>query len=236
MNKMPSTVTDLVANLSEQLQGGLIVSCQALVDEPLHGAPIMARMAVAAAQGDAVGLRANSPPDIRAIRAAVDLPLIGLYKDGSQGVYITPTFVHAKAVVEAGADVVALDATTRPRPGGATLAEIIERIHAELARPVLADVSTAEEGVAAQAAGADFVSTTLSGYTAYSPQLTGPDLALVRALAERLAVPVLAEGRIHTPADARLALEAGAWAVVVGGAITRPQQITARFVAGMAGK
>ena len=194
-----------------QLRGGLIVSCQALAGEPLHG-----------------------PEDIRAIRAAVPLPLIGLYKDGTAGVYITPTLEHARAVAIAGADIVALDGTQRPRPNGETLESIVSAIHAELGNLVLADVSTREEGVAAQAAGADLVSTTLSGYTPYSPQLDGPDLALVQALARELSVPVIAEGRIRTPAEARAALEAGAFAVVVGGAITRPQWITAQFVAGLA--
>ena len=219
--------------ISERLRGGLIVSCQALDDEPLHGAEIMARMALAAWQGGAVGIRANGPEDIRAIRAVVPLPLIGLYKDGTVGVYITPTFDHARAVADAGADIVALDATLRPRPKGERLAAIIAAIHAECGKPVLADISTVDEGLAAVVAGADLVSTTLSGYTPYSPQQEGPDLDLVRALAARLAVPVIAEGRIRTPAEARAALDAGAFAVVVGGAITRPQIITASFVAGL---
>ncbi len=223
----------LAHEIIERLRGGLIVSCQALEDEPLHGAEIMARMALAAWQGGAVGIRANSPEDIRAIRALVPLPLIGLYKDGTEGVYITPTLDHARAVADAGADIVALDATPRPRPKGEQLAAIIAAIHAECGKPVLADISTVDEGLAAVAAGADLVSTTLSGYTPYSPQQVGPDLDLVRALAARLSVPVIAEGRIRTPAEARAALDAGAFAVVVGGAITRPQSITASFVAGL---
>lgn len=216
-----------------RLRGGLIVSCQALPHEPLHGSEIMARMALAAWQGGAVGIRANTPQDIRAIREAVPLPLIGIYKDGDAAVYITPTLEHGRAVARAGADIVALDATSRPRPDGRTLAETIAALHAEFAIPVMADVSTFDEGLAAVEAGADLVSTTLSGYTPYSPQQEGPDLALVAALAERLTVPVIAEGRISTPALARAALEAGAFAVVVGAAITRPQWITARFVAAL---
>ena len=223
----PASLDQLIA----QLRGGLIVSCQALPDEPLHGAAIMARMALAAWEGGAVGIRANGSDDIRAIRAAVPLPLIGLYKDGATGVYITPTLEHARAVVTAGADIVALDGTQRPRPNGEQLESVIAAIHAEFGKPVLADVSTFQEAVAAQAADADLVSTTLSGYTPYSPQLEGPDLALVRALATELTVPVIAEGRIRTPAEAGAALAAGAFAVVVGGAITRPQWITAQFVA-----
>lgn len=216
-----------------RLRGGLIVSCQALPHEPLHGAEIMARMATAAWQGGAVGIRANTPADIRAIRAAVPLPLIGLYKAGDAEVYITPTLEHARAVVEAGADIAALDATARPRPDGRTLPEVIAALHAEFGIPVMADVSTVEEGAAAVRAGADLVSTTLSGYTPYSPQSAAPDLALIAALARCVAAPVIAEGRISTPEMARAALEAGAFAVVVGAAITRPQWITAQFVAAM---
>ncbi len=216
-----------------RLRGGLIVSCQALPHEPLHGAEIMARMAVAAWQGGAVGIRANTPADIRAIRERVPLPLIGLYKAGDADVYITPTLEHARAVLEAGADIVALDATGRPRPDGRSLAEVIAALHGKYGAPVMADVSTLEEGMTAADLGADLVSTTLSGYTPYSPQQAGPDLALVAALAARLSVPVIAEGRIATPAQARAALEAGAFAVVVGAAITRPQWITTQFVAAM---
>ena len=229
MRALQPAETSLIASL----RGGLIVSCQALAGEPLHGAAIMARMAVAAQQGGAIGIRANGSEDIQAIRAAVPLPLIGLYKDGSEGVYITPTLAHARAVAEAGADIVALDATQRPRPNGEQFGAIVAAIHAELRKLVLADVSTVEEGLAAEAAGADLVSTTLSGYTSYSPQLEGPDLSLVKALAARLNVPVLAEGRIRTPDEARSALDVGAYAVIVGGAITRPQVITAYFVDGM---
>lgn len=221
------------SGLIEQLHGGLIVSCQALPGEPLHGPEIMARMASAAWRGGAVGLRANGPEDIRAIRAAVPLPLIGLYKDGAEGVYITPTLEHARAVAEAGADIVALDATRRPRPGGARLEALIAAIHSDFRKLVLADVSTLEEGLAAQAARADLISTTLSGYTPYSPRMEGLDVGLVRELAGRLDVPVIAEGRVRTPDEARAALEAGAFAVVVGAAITRPEWITRRFVAGL---
>lgn len=218
-----------------QVRGQLIVSCQALPDEPLYGAEIMARMALAAQIGGAKAIRANTPPDIAAICAIVDLPIIGLYKDHIPGyeVYITPTLVHAMAVVEAGAHLVAIDATNRPRPQGGSLADFIAAIHEELTCPVLADVSNVDEGLAAEAAGADLVSTTLSGYTATSPDLPGPDLDLVRQLAGRLHVPLLAEGRYHTPQQVLQALDFGALAVIVGGAITRPQEITRRFVAAL---
>jgi putative N-acetylmannosamine-6-phosphate epimerase len=217
-----------------RVRGGLIVSCQALDDEPLHGSPIMARMALAAQQGGAVGIRANGPDDIRAIRHAVPLPIIGLYKEGKEGVYITPTFDHARAVAQAGADVIAIDATERPRPGGETLAELIQRIHAELNRPIMADVSTLAEAQAAAAYGADLVGPTLAGYTPYSPPADDP-LILLRAIAAASPVPVIAEGRISTPEQARAALATGALAVVVGSAITRPQWITARFAQALTG-
>lgn len=214
----------------EQVRSGLIVSCQALPNEPLHGAHMMGRMALAAWLGGAVGIRANGADDIQAIRKTVQLPIIGIYKDGDEGVYITPTFRHAQVVAEAGADVVALDATQRPRPDGTQLSDIISAIHIHLNKLVMADISTLDEALAAQAAGADLVASTLSGYTPYSPKLNGPDFELLRAMADRLDIPIIAEGRITTPDEARQALACGVTAVVVGGAITRPQQITARFV------
>lgn len=215
-----------------QVRGKLIVSCQALAHEPLHGAEIMARMAIAAMQGGAAGIRANSPEDIAAIRKAVSLPIIGLYKDDMEGypVYITPTLRHALAVAEAGADVIAIDATARPRPEPGTLADFIGRIHMQTGLPVLADISTHAEGIAAVEAGADMVSTTMSGYTDDSPSQREPDLELVATLSRVLDVPVLAEGRYRTPQQASEALARGALAVVVGGAITRPQEITRHFV------
>jgi len=224
-----------MSDFAEEMRGGLIVSCQALAGEALFGADIMARMAQAAAAGGAVGIRAGTPPDIAAIRAVSSLPLIGLWKVDMAGfdVYITPSVLHAQAIAGAGADIIALDATARPRPEGSTAGEFIQRVRRATGKDVLADVSTLGEGLAAQEAGAAFVSTTMSGYTPYSPQMDGPDLELVRALATQLRVPVIAEGRIATPEQARAALDAGAWAVVVGGAITRPQQITARFAAGL---
>lgn len=232
MTEPPSPRASQLQAFVAQVRGRLIVSCQALPDEPLHGSQLMARMALAAAMGGAAAIRANTPADIMAIRAAVDLPIIGLYKEEIPGysVYITPTLAHAGAVATAGAHVVAIDATARPRPQPGSLAGFIAAIHESTGRPVLADVATVAEGLAAQAAGADLVSTTLSGYTADSPRLPGPDLALVQALAGRLQIPLLAEGRYHTPEQVLQALHLGALAVVVGGAITRPQEITRRFV------
>ena len=215
------------------IRGKLIVSCQALADEPLHGSAFMAKMAVAAKIGGAAAIRANSPADIRAIKAAVDLPVIGLYKHGERGVYITPTFDHAKAIAEAGADIIALDCTARPRPDGSCVDELLPRIHNELNKPTFADVSTLAEAEQAVQAGACLVAPTLSGYTEFSPMSDAPDFDLLAQMAARLTAPVVAEGRIHTPGQARKALKLGAWAVVVGSAITRPRTITARFVRAM---
>lgn len=221
----------------EPLQGGLIVSCQALEGEPLFGSDIMAKLALAARQGGAVGIRANTPVDIAAIKALVpELPLFGLWKvvvSGFEEVYITPRLREAVAVAKAGAEIIALDATLRPHPEGSA-AGLIRAVKAETGRLVLADIDNEAAALAAVEAGADAISTTLSGYTPNSPALVGPDLELVARLATyQLPVPLFAEGRIHSPEDARAALDAGAFAVIVGGAVTRPAQITERFVRAM---
>lgn len=231
---MHTTPIDLPTLLS-QIKGGLIVSCQALADEPLHGAHIMAAMARAALIGGAVGIRANGPEDVRAIRQAVSLPIIGLWKDDLPGysVRITPTVEHARQLAAAGADIIAIDATDRPHPDGLPLAERVNVIRRETQCLILADIATLEEGFAAQQADADLVAPTLSGYTEYSPVSEQPDFELIRLLVAQLTIPVIAEGRITTPEQAAHALSLGAWAVVVGGAITRPQQITSRFVASL---
>lgn len=212
---------------------GLVVSCQARADNPLHGPHFMAAMARAAEQGGAIGIRANGPPDIAAIRAATALPLIGLFKTERPGsdVTITPDFAAARDVAHAGADWIAIDATDRQRPAE-SVAALIARIHAELRCRVLADVATLAEGVAAAAAGADAVATTLSGYTPPTAHLTdAPDLALVTALARAVGVPVVAEGRFWTQEQVRAAFARGARAVVVGTAITNPREITRHLAA-----
>ena len=221
------------------LRGRLIVSCQARADEPLFGAETMAKMARAAVEGGAAGIRANTPVDIAAIRSAVPhLPLIGLWKvdvPGFESVYITPRLADAQAVADAGADLIALDATLRPHPEGSA-ADLIRAVKARTGKLVLADIATEADALAAVDAGADALSTTLSGYTADSPTLPGPDIELVaRLVSLRLPIPVLAEGRIATPDQVHAAFAAGAFAVIVGGAITRPQSITARFAAASAG-
>jgi len=210
------------------LRGGLVVSCQARPGNPMHGPAYMTAMARAATAGGAVGIRVEGCPDIRAIRAALGLPLIGLWKTDDEGVYITPTLKHACAVVDAGADIVATDGTRRPRPDGGTFADIVAAVH-ERGRLVMADCATLDDALDAEQSGADLVGTTLSGYTPDAAHRDGPDLALVAELAAKCAVPVVAEGRIHTPEQARQAREAGAWVVVVGTAITSPQWITTQF-------
>lgn len=213
-------------------KGRLIVSCQAREDNPLHGPVFMRAMALAAAEGGAAGIRAEGAADIAAIRAALDLPIIGLLKrfDPAFAVYITPGFADAAAVAGAGADVVAIDATPLSRDGEA-VSMLIGRIKAELGVAVMADVATLEEGLAAAAAGADYVASTLAGYTPQTAGQIGPDLDLISALVGQCAVPVVAEGRYHTPALVAEAFARGAHAVVVGTAITNPRAITSGFAA-----
>ncbi len=213
-------------------RNGCIVSCQALEDEPLHGSSVMALMAKAAEQGGAVGIRANSPEDIRAVKAACAIPVIGLYKAEypESDVWITPTLREARLVAEAGADALAIDATSRRRPGGARFESIVDAIRGEYPQLLLfADVSTREEGEAAMDAGVDFVSTAIAGYTPYSESTDEPAYALMRELSALGRAPVIAEGRVWTREQAVLCLEAGAYAVVVGTAVTRPREITKRF-------
>ncbi|MFH9617483.1 N-acetylmannosamine-6-phosphate 2-epimerase [Streptomyces pratensis] len=220
-------------DLAEDLRGRLIVSCQAPPGDPMRETSTLVRLARSAVAGGGAAIRANEPEVVAAITGAVDLPVIGLWKDGDTGVYITPTVRHALAVVGAGAAVVAADATDRPRPDGSTFADLVAAVHAAGVL-VMADVATLAEGIAAAAQGADFVSTTLSGYVPGSPERTGPDLSLISGLVEAIDVPVVAEGRISTPEEAAEALSRGAHSVVVGTAITAPTALTARFVAGLA--
>ena len=215
-----------------KLGRGLIVSCQARADNPLHGPQFMAAMALAARDGGAIAIRANGPEDIAAVKAA-GLPTIGIHKVFSDEypVYITPDFAAAEAIVNAGADIVALDCTERPRHGEPP-STLIRRIRDELGAEVFADISTLEEGLKAADWGATYVATTLSGYTsATEPKPETPDLALIEALAQRLSLPIIAEGRYNTPALVRQAFAAGAHAVVVGTMITNPREITRKFIA-----
>ncbi|WP_123041004.1 N-acetylmannosamine-6-phosphate 2-epimerase [Cohnella candidum] len=224
--------------LISSLKNGLIVSCQALEEEPLYGAEMMVLMARAAEEGGAVAIRSNTPQDVAAIKKKSRLPVIGLYKKNYPGadVYITPTLREVSEILEAGADILAVDATRMARPDGIELEDFFRAIRERYPEAViLADISTFEEGVNAMELGADLVSTTMSGYTPYSPQHENPDVELVTRLSALGRVPVLAEGRIWTPEQCVACLNAGAHAVVVGTAITRPQEITRRFVQAMDG-
>lgn len=213
----------------QAVRGKLVVSCQAAEGEPFHSPDAMARFALSAKAGGAAAIRANGTEDVRAIREAARLPVIGIRKrvmdDGR--ILITPSFEDAAALVEAGASAVALDCTARGRRSGAL--ERLRRMRAELGAAVMADIATAEDADAAVAAGADFVLTTLRGYTDDTAGVTAFDPSFVASLASRLPVPVIAEGRIATPSQAREAIEAGAFAVVAGTAITRPHEITRAF-------
>lgn len=210
--------------------GGLVVSCQAPDGSPFRDSALMTLMATAARDGGAAAIRANGPEDVRAISSAVGLPVIGIHKLGDPtGVFITPTVEAALAVLEAGAQIVALDGTRRPRTDGSTLAEQIAGIRASSDAPIMADVDSLEAGLRARDAGADAIATTLSGYTG-GRDADGVDVALIAELAARLDCPIVAEGRIRTDADVVAARQAGAHALVIGTAITNPVAITRAFV------
>lgn len=214
----------MLKNPSAALQAlyqGLVVSCQAPADSPLHQPAIIAAIAEAAVNQGAVGVRIDTPAHIQAVRQQVQVPIIGLWKQIVPGyeVYITPQLHHAQAIAQAGADLIAIDATQRARPGGETVATLIEQIHA-LGRPVMADADTLEAAIAAEAAGADCVGTTLYGYTSQTQDQSPPGLDLLSHLVQQLNIPAICEGGIASPAMAKAALERGAYAVVVGTDIT----------------
>lgn len=218
--------------LITRFKNNIIVSCQAQEGEPLHVPGYMTRMALAAKQAGAVGIRAESPADIKSIKEEIGLPVIGLWKIATPGadVFITPTLEAAEAIYQAGADIIAVDATFRKNSEGKWAWELIQEIKEKMDVLVMADISTYEEGMNAEKMGADLISTTLSGYTSYSPQIKGPDFELIESLARDLKIPLMAEGRIRRPEMAKKALELGAYGVIVGGAITRPLEIATEYV------
>ena len=223
----------------EQLRGGLIVSCQALEEEPLHSSYIMSRMAYAAKEGGARGIRANTPEDIVEIKKAVDLPIIGLYKQifEDSEVYITPTLEAVDSLMEVQPEIIAMDATKRRRPGNITLDTFFAQVRKKYPRMLfMADCSCIEDAIYAQALGFNLVGTTLAGYTRETKGRQLPDFDLMRELVECLTIPVIAEGGIWTPEDLKQALECKVLAAVVGTAITRPREITKRFVSLITGK
>lgn len=201
---------------------GLVVSCQAPVDSPLHEPAVIAAMAQAAVNQGAAGVRIDTPTHVAAVRSRLDKPIIGLWKQQISGfdVYITPQFHHAVKIAQAGADIIAIDATLRDRPNGSTVAELIAQIHTDLNKPVMADVDSLEAAIAAVEAGADCVGTTLYGYTAETQHLSPPGFDLLAQMVKTLNIPVICEGGIASPDMARRAIELGASTVVVGTAIT----------------
>lgn len=219
----------------EKINRKLVVSCQALDNEPLHSSFIMGRMALATKEGGASGIRANSKDDIIAIKKEVSLPVIGIVKrnyDDSE-VFITATKREIDELLESGCEMIALDATMRNRPGGVTLEELVSYARSKnSAVQLMADISTAEDAIQAEKLGFDCVSTTLYGYTNETKghKLYDEDFAFLKSVVNEVSLPVIAEGNIMTPEMLKRAFELGVFSVVVGGAITRPQQITARFV------
>jgi N-acylglucosamine-6-phosphate 2-epimerase len=219
--------------LLASLRGGLVVSCQALVEEPLHSSYIMSKMALAAKLGGAVGIRANSYEDIIAIKKEVDLPVIGIVKRDFEDseVFITATINEVDEVFRAGAEIIAVDATNRLRPNQQTLESFYFEVREKYPDIMLmADVSTFEEGIKAAELGFDIVATTLSGYTNYTKDYNLPNIQLVKSLSDTLDVPVMAEGGYWTSEDMQNAMLSGAHGCIVGSAITRPMEITKRFV------
>ena len=217
----------------QRIKGGLRVSCQALKTEPLYSSYIMARLAYAAKEGGAVGIRANTPEDILEIKKSVDLPIIGLYKMeyGDSDVYITPTMSEIDALMEVKPDIIALDATNRIRPNGETIETFFKKVREKYPDMIfMADCSTYEEGIRAEELGMDIISTTLCGYTKETEGIDIPSFSMIERLAKDLTIPLVAEGGIWAPNQLHQVFECGAYAAVVGTAITRPREITKRFV------
>ena len=217
----------------EQIKGGLIVSCQALPHEPLYDSYIMSKMAYAAMLGGAVGIRANTVVDILAIRERVNLPIIGIIKQeyDDSDVYITPTMDEVDALVEIGCDIIATDATNRIRPNGKTFEDFFSEVRAKYPNQLfMADTSCFEEGQLAERLGFDLIGTTMAGYTPYTKGRSLPDLELIEKYSKELNVPIIAEGGIWSPEDLKNVYKAGAFSAVCGTAITRPMDITKRFV------
>ena len=225
----------MIESKLEKLQGKLIVSCQALSHEPLHSSFIMGRMALAAKEGGALGIRANSKEDIKEIQTQVDLPIIGIvkrdYEDST--VYITPTMKEIDELMEVKPEIIALDATGAVRPGGVSLDDFFHQIKEKYPEQLwMADCSTVEEALHADELGFDFIGTTMVGYTEQSKgdKIEANDFEIMRKIIDNVKHRVIAEGNINTPQKAKRVIELGAFSVVVGSIITRPQLITKAFV------
>ena len=221
-------------NIISILKKKLVVSCQALEDEPLHSPFIMGRMAVAAKEGGACGIRANSVNDIIEIKKNVNIPVIGIIKNEylNSDIYITPTLKEIDDLMEVGVDIIAIDATSRIRPNGLPLNDFFKKIKEKYPTQIfMADISTIEEAKNAENIGFDFIGTTLYGYTEYilGCDISDNDFEFLNKILKSVSIPVIAEGKIDTPEKAKRVLEIGAFCVVVGSAITRPQLITKSF-------
>lgn len=218
----------------EKIKGGLIVSCQALPEEPLHSPFIMGKMAYAAKLGGASGIRANGIEDIKEIKKNVDLPIIGIIKQVYEGsdVFITPTVKEVDRLYQEGVAVIAMDATNRVRPDGKKIVDVFPEIRRKYPDQLfMADCSTYEEAIQAAELGFDCVGTTLNGYTTYTKGSNLPNIEMIGKIAKDCSVPVIAEGGIWTPEQLKATLDSGSHAAVVGTAITRPLEITKRFLA-----
>ena len=225
-----------LAEILEATKGSIIISCQALPSEPMYceEMSIMPFFANAAKQAGSKCIRTSSIRDVVEIKEKTGLPVIGLIKRNYEGyeTYITPTMKEVDELVAADSDIIALDCTYMKRGNGQTINEFLKEIREKYPDiPLMADISTFEEGVNAWKCGVDIVGTTMNGYTPHSEKTEGPNYELVKQLVEALPIPVIAEGRVHTPEQAARMLELGAHAVVVGGAITRPLEIAQRFYA-----
>jgi len=220
------------AEVIARLRHGLVVSCQAAESSPLSRSGIIAALALVAEQQGAVGVRVNGSRNIRAVRKSVKIPVVGIEKRQLEGypVYITPTFSSLRRVVRAGADIVALDCTARPRPKGQSLPELIRAARGESIVPLMADVSSVDEGLAAADLGIDLIATTLYGYTGETSGTRGPGFRLLKGLVRETRLPVVVEGRVHSPDDLKRAFDLGAYAVVVGAAITGVDWLVRQFV------
>lgn len=215
--------------LLEAMRGRLVVSCQAYPGEPMRDPRTTAQVAASVVRGGAAAVRVQGIDDVRATVRAVDVPVIGLWKDGAEGVFITPTLEHALAVAQAGAHVVALDGTRRPRPDGLSLAETVARFRDASDALLMADCGSLDDALAAQDAGVDVLGTTLAGYSGERPRTAGPDFEVVTQVVAACTLPVVVEGRVHSPAQAAEAMALGAFSVCVGTAITHPATITGWF-------
>lgn len=216
----------------DKIKGGLIVSCQALASEPLYDSYIMSKMALAAKLGGAVGIRANTVVDIKAIKEKVDLPLIGIIKQeyDDSDVYITPTMKEVDALVETGCEIIAIDATNRLRPNGETLEAFFTKVREKYSNQLfMADTSCFDEGKKAEELGFNLIGTTMAGYTPYTKGTPLPDFNLMQRYVSELHTPVIAEGGIWVPEQLKKAIDIGVHSAVVGTAITRPRDITKHF-------